>query len=294
MLNLVSDKPLWTSARLGTIQVEAIHYLQQAGIENPELEVRWLLCDILHIDRTALFLESSQILSATHIEAITHIMMQRAHRVPVARILGEREFWGLSFGLNEATLEPRPDSETLIETTLHLIQDKDASLRLLDLGTGSGCLLLALLHNLPHATGLGIDIADRALDQARTNAAQLHLAERATFKINHWVENLTEKFDIILSNPPYIPSKDIPFLMPEVRDHDPLIALDGGHDGLVIYRELIPCLPALLKPHGKTVLEVGHDQAEHVASLMAKLYQSVTITKDLNGLDRCVVGINPI
>ena len=215
---------------------------------------------------------------------------RRARHEPVSRILGEREFWSMPFGLNEATLDPRPDSETLVEVAARILHEKPKP-RILDLGTGSGCLLLALLYEVPDATGLGIDIAPRAVEQAEANAKRLELADRARFEVGNWLDNVEGKFDVVLSNPPYIPSGDIPGLMPEVRDHDPRRALDGGADGLDIYRLLTSRVRAVLKPDGFLMFEVGQGQAEDVASICRKAGMTGIVNyRDFNGVERCVVA----
>lgn len=291
MLNS-ANKISFVSTRLGDVISEAIHALTLAGLETPSLDVHWLIGDTLGLDRTQLFTQSNHVLPPQDIAQITTVLMQRLAHVPVARILGTREFWGLPFGLNEATLEPRPDSETLIEITLKYMKDNKEPLRIVDLGTGTGCLLLSLLHALPHATGLGIDISPRASEQAEVNARHLNLETRARFITNNWLDNIEEVFDIIISNPPYIAKDVIPSLMPEVRDNDPMLALDGGDDGLVPYRHLIPKLIFSLKPGGLAVFEVGYDQANFVASLMQQNHLAgVTIHKDIGGQDRCVTGL---
>jgi release factor glutamine methyltransferase len=167
-------------------------------------------------------------------------------------------------------------------------------IRILDLGTGTGCLLLSLLHELPDATGLGIDIASRAVEQAEANAVALELAARAKFRIGNWLEGITETFDVVVSNPPYIAAGDIPKLMPEVREHDPRRALDGGADGLDAYRLLIPALPRVMNPGALAAFEVGQGQAATVADLFRHAgFSNIETRKDLGGVDRCVVGVKP-
>lgn len=188
---------------------------------------------------------------------------------PVWRILGEREFWSLRFRLSPATLEPRPDSETIVEAALAELKARRAeALSLLDLGTGTGCLLIALLSELPRARGLGIDLSEEACHTAAGNAALNGVAERASFRQGSWTEGLSGPFDLIVSNPPYIPSAEIAGLAVEVREHDPLLALDGGADGLGPYRIFARTLPALLAPGGIIVFEIGAGQGPDVVALM--------------------------
>lgn len=188
---------------------------------------------------------------------------------PVWRILGEREFWGLPFRLSPATLEPRPDSETLIEAALEVLAGRrQDEMTFLDLGTGTGCLLIAALSEFPRARGVGIDLSQEACDTARENAGINKVAGRARFAQGDWTTGLTGSFDLILSNPPYIPTGEIAGLSPGVRDHDPRRALDGGDDGLDPYRRFAQALPPLLAPGGKAVIEIGAGQEADVVLLM--------------------------
>jgi release factor glutamine methyltransferase len=262
--------------------------LSAAGIDNPKLDAQLLVGHVLTLDRTQMFAQAQRMLSADEIKHIDALIERRLKHEPVARIIGEREFWGLPFGLNEATLEPRPDSETLTEAALK--HAKNAA-RILDLGTGTGCLLLSLLHELPNATGLGIDIAPRAVEQAQKNAERLELDDRAIFKTSNWLEGITGRFDLIISNPPYIPANDIPNLMPDVREFDPRAALDGGKDGLDVYRLLIPQLSNFLNPEGLVIFEVGQGQVQRVSEMFKSAgFQNVSIRNDLGGTARCVAA----
>ncbi len=295
--------------------------LGAAGAQNPRLDARLLVGHGLGLDRVAIVSQPDRILDDMEQAHLRDIIGRRIRREPVARILGFREFWGLRFGLNDATLEPRPDSETLIEVALVALSFRNEGglnpialrwqdnpmwprvranmrhtgpcplpLRILDLGTGTGCLLLALLSECPNATGLGVDLDPAAVVQAERNARDLGLADRAAFQQGDWVQGLSEKFDLILCNPPYIASPDIPALMPEVRDHDPICALDGGADGLAPYRFLIPQMGAFLTTDGLALLEVGIHQAEPVGDLFRAHGFSTTIHQDLAGIDRCVLA----
>jgi release factor glutamine methyltransferase len=260
--------------------------LAQAQIGNPQLDARILIAHALGLDRAQLLSQSECILGTTEQGKINWLINRRLKREPVSRILGAREFWSLPFALNEATLVPRPESETLVAVAL---KGTPGNARILDLGTGSGCLLLALLHERPEATGLGIDIAPRAVEQARENAERLDLAARAEFRVGNWLEGIEEKFDVIVSNPPYISGSEIADLMPEVRDHDPHLALDGGNDGLAAYRILIPRLSRLLKPKGITAFEIGEGQANAVRDIfvLAK-FNNISTHRDLAGNERCI------
>jgi release factor glutamine methyltransferase len=276
---------------LSAFTAQSIAALKEAGIDNPSLDARLLIGHILGLDRAQLVIEAQRVLNNDEKIRIDGLLVRRLRHESVARIIGFREFWGLPFGLNEATLEPRSDSEILVEAVLKLRKE---SSRILDLGTGTGCLLLALLHEIPRATGIGIDINPRAIEQATKNAAVLGLNTRALFQQGDWLQGLNEKFDIIVSNPPYIPVSDIPGLMADVRDYDPMLALDGGDDGLVTYRLLIPQLARFLAPNGLITLEVGQGQAGQVQDLLQRFgFTDIATHKDLGGIERCVTATYP-
>jgi release factor glutamine methyltransferase len=267
---------------------ECARLLEDAGVEQSKFDARILIGHALGIDRAEIAAQGSRALSESEAAAIRALVSRRCRREPVARILGEREFWSLPFGLNDATLEPRPDSETLVDVVLKTLGGK-GPVSILDAGAGTGCLLLALLHELPEATGVGVDLSPHAVAQARINAERLRLEARATFRMSNWLDNIAETFDVIISNPPYIPSREIPTLMPEVRNYDPLAALDGGEDGLESYRSLVPQIRERLKPGGFAVFEVGQGQAAGVGEIFTRHgFVSVTHHLDLNGIERCV------
>jgi release factor glutamine methyltransferase len=275
---------------------ESSDFLKNAEVDSPLLDARLLVAAALGCDRTRLLADGGRILQGDELERIDNLIARRAKREPVARILGRREFWKLSFGLNEATLEPRPDSEILIETALKL--SRSMPMRLLDLGTGSGCLLLSLLHEYPGSLGLGVDREIRAIEQATINALQLNMKRRATFIVSDWFDkpDIAKRgpYDLIVCNPPYIRADEIPSLMPEVRCFDPMHALDGGNDGLNPYRTLLPQLPKYLAPNGLAVFEIGFGQAAEVSRLFAEAgLKDVSVHKDLAGIERCVAAFAP-
>ncbi len=275
-----------------------IHTIEQcfkaSGIDNPSLDVRLLVQHALGLNHAQMLSQSERILTTEEIAAIEPLTARRLRREPVARILGEREFWSLPFGLNEATLEPRPDSETLVEAVLRQLDDRRGeNLSILDLGTGTGCLLLALLSECQKAKGLGIDIAPRAIEQAKTNAKNLGLNSRAEFRAGNWLCGIDGKFDVIVSNPPYIAHDEIETLQPEVRDYDPRMALDGGGDGLDVYRSLIPCLGNVLKSKGIVAFEVGQGQAASVSAQLREAgFGNIEMVRDLGGIERVVIALN--
>jgi len=215
--------------------------------------------------------------------------LRLAHH-PVARLLDRREFWGLPFQLDPETLVPRPDTETLVAAALRWLGGRLGPLQILDLGTGSGCLLVALLHEWPDATGLGIDRSFGAARTARRNAERNGVGDRAVFAVGDWGVALGARFDLVVSNPPYIPTGDIGGLAPEVRVHDPVAALDGGADGLTAYRTILAQAGRLLRPGGTIVLEVGIGQADPVCRLAeAAALTTVEIARDLAGIERALV-----
>lgn len=263
------------------------------GIETPELDARLLIGAALDLDHTALAAQAARLITSEESKAIARFAQRRMAHEPVARILGRKEFWGLYFELSAATLVPRPDTETVIEAALEFFQNSRANaLRIADIGTGSGAILLALLSEFPEATGVGTDISSEALATAELNARRFDLAGRASFVQCDYAAALSGPFDLIVSNPPYIPSSHIATLDHDVRDHDPILALDGGTDGLDAYRAIIPQAAALLGPDGVLIVETGHDQSTPVSDLMraAKLTLPRPPVADLGGIHRAVMG----
>jgi release factor glutamine methyltransferase len=210
---------------------------------------------------------------------------------PVSRIVGIREFYGRPFHIDASTLDPRPDTETLIEAALSLV-DREKPVKLLDLGTGSGCILVTLLAELPRATGIGVDRSLAALSIARANAEALGVAGRARFVAGDWLGSVEDTFDLVVVNPPYLSAAEMAELSPEVGAHDPEEALDGGPDGLSAYRSIAPCLGAVLRPRGIALFEIGHTQAEAVSRLLAEagLRLEGGPWRDLAGRPRVVGG----
>jgi release factor glutamine methyltransferase len=268
--------------------------LRDAGIESPELDARLIVGAVLGLDLTALVAQSQATLPRDTATQIAALAERRLGGEPVARILGEKEFWGLSFTLSRDTLVPRSDTETVVTAALDFARrlDSDRRLRIADIGTGSGAILLALLSELPHAVGIGTDIAPGALVTSKQNAEGLGLGDRAEFVLGDYFSAVSGTFDIVVSNPPYIRSADIESLSSEVRDHEPRRALDGGADGLAAYRTLCAQSPPHLKPGGALIVEVGHDQADDVAELMeaAGLNVMKPLRCDLAGIPRVVEG----
>jgi release factor glutamine methyltransferase len=267
--------------------------LRRHDIDSADLDARLLIGTVLHLDLTGLIAAAHRILTTDEAARLDAFAARRLAGEPVARILGSKEFWGLPLHLSADTLVPRPDTETIVEAALeHLAGTISATpLVIADLGTGSGAIILALLSELPEATGIATDISIAALHTARANAAGLGLARRITFIACDYAAALAGGLDLIVSNPPYIPSADIAGLDAEVRQHDPLRALDGGPDGLDAYRVIAPEAARLLAPGGLLVMEVGHDQSDAVTGLMAAAGLVPAPAKtDLAGIRRAVIG----
>lgn len=269
--------------------------LRSGGIESAELDARLLTGAVLGLDLTGMIVAATRVLTEGESSRLTQFAQRRLAGEPVARILGEKEFWGLPLRLTPETLVPRPDTEAVVELALEMLRARRPSncpLRIADLGTGSGAILLALLSELMEAQGFGTDISAGALQTATANAAQAGLADRATFIACDYACGLDGPFDLIVSNPPYIRSADIDGLAPEVRNHDPLAALDGGADGLDAYRTLIPLAARLLAPGGALVVEAGQGQSGDIEALMtaAGLTPGTSPKADLAGILRAVGG----
>lgn len=268
----------------------AVLRLQQAGVESASQDARILLKEILGVTREQLLADTRLSLTSAQNKEYDAIIARRAARQPVAQLIGRREFWSLTFAVTPDTLDPRPDSETIIEAILARTPDRAAPLRLLDIGTGTGCLLLSLLSELPSATGTAVDVCPKALEVAKGNAESLRLTQRASFVLSPWAKDIEGPFDIIVSNPPYIPTAAIAALAPEVALHEPLLALDGGPDGLDAYRAIIAQLPRLLAPRGFAAFEIGIGQSRELQTLAEQHGLTVIGTKDdLSCITRCVL-----
>lgn len=264
--------------------------LAAAGIEDARREARLLIAAALGWEPVQVWNAPEAVLDGPAQTRLAALAARRATREPVSRLLGYREFWSLRFELSPATLDPRPDSETLIEAALAALPDRAKPYRILDFGTGTGCLLLAALTELPMASGLGIDRSTEAVGVARRNAAALGLSDRARFIVGDWGAAIIGQWDVILANPPYIATAEIGSLMPEVVRHEPRRALDGGPDGLDAYRALGGPIKRLLAPAGRVFLELGAGQKPAVMALMTGAGLAIEgVRPDLSGVDRCLV-----
>jgi release factor glutamine methyltransferase len=264
-----------------------------AGLDSPELDARILVGHALALDHAGLAAAGARGLDAAEWASITAFAGRRLAREPVARIIGSKEFWSLKLRVDSTTLVPRPETETVVEAALAAIDgggSRSRPLQIADLGAGSGALLLALLAELPNACGVGTDSSIGALRIARENAKRLRLA-RAAFAACDMSAALRGPFDLIVSNPPYIATGDIATLAAEVRDHDPRLALDGGADGFDYYRAIAATAPALLKPAGALVVELGEGQAHAVTALFAAAgLEACQPSIDLGGVPRALVA----
>ena len=275
----------------GVGQRSLVRALAKGGIESAQIDARVLLCAALGIDHAGLVANPDCPLGPGA-AAVASFAARRLRREPVSRIVGHRDFWRARFNIGPAVLDPRPATETLIEAVLeHAARVPREHWRILDLGTGSGAILCALLQSLPGASGIGTDISRGACAIARGNLAALGLARRGAIVCGDWTHALRGPFDVIVSNPPYVVRGEIARLAPEVRDHDPRLALDGGEDGLAAYREIIPASRDLLAPGGLIALEVGAGQHPAVESLLTRAFGApVKVRLDLDGHRRVVLA----
>lgn len=261
--------------------------LEEAGVSEAELDAWYLLEHVTGITRATFFMDRTRTLSDAQREAYENCIAQRQSRIPLQHITGEQEFMGLSFRVNSHVLVPRQDTELLVETVLELARPK---MHILDMCTGSGCILLSLMKLGQELTGVGADLSEKALMVARENARRLGVSP--TFICSDLFDKVEGTYDIIVSNPPYIPTSEIAKLDAEVRLHDPMMALDGEEDGLSFYRRIVEHAGRYLRAGGYLCFEIGHDQGETVLRLMEDAgYQKVTVKKDLAGLDRVVFGV---
>jgi len=278
---------------VGQAVAEVAGRLAGAGIGESRREARLLVAAATGLSNASVVAYPERGLSDAERRRLAMLVERRAGREPISRILGWREFWSLRFAIGPDTLDPRPDSETLVEAALEFA-DRAGPLRVLDLGTGSGCLLLAVLSERPLAEGLGIDLDPGALAVAAANAQALGLAGRARFRQGDWGEGIAGRFDVILCNPPYVPSGMIAGLQPEVVGFDPPLALSGGPDGLAAYRRLAAWLPRLLAAGGRAFVEIGAGQADEVVPVLAAGgLRPLEGRSDLAGIVRCLAFEGP-
>lgn len=268
---------------------EGREVLMQAGIAEADLDARLLLEHICGTNRNDLLVHGDREVEEEKLAAYRAAIAQRSRRIPLQHITGTQDFMGLEFQVNEHVLIPRQDTEILVEEVMREMQEHE---RILDMCTGSGCILISLLHYSNWCEGIGVDISTEALAVATANGEALLAEEkRPTWLESNLFEKVEGKFDIIVSNPPYIRTEVIETLMPEVRLHEPMQALDGTEDGLFFYRRIVEEAPKYLNKEGRLYFEIGHDQAEEVSELLEKAgFQDINVVKDYAGLDRVVYG----
>ena len=260
--------------------------LEKVGILTSKLDVKILLSYILKIDINNLILHFNNNINGEDLHKFNLLLEKRLNREPIANIIGKKEFWDYDFVVNNNVLTPRQDSEILIEAILENYPNKDINLNILDLGTGSGCLILTLLKIYKNSTGTAIDISEEALNIAKQNAKQLSI-NNITFLQNNWNDNINDKFNIIISNPPYIPTETINELEPEVKQYNPLLALDGGKDGLYCYRYLAKNLHKNTQDDTKIFLEIGQNQEKDIEKIFTNNnFNLFKIYKDLGNINR--------
>lgn len=282
-----------------TSRAEALAWLaenfENAGLDEPRREARLALCEAGGLTPAALIAAPEAALGEPAAARLVDLAARRAAGEPLSKIAGRREFWGLALAVSPDVLDPRPETETLVEAALKLLGSRRRDpLRILDLGVGSGAILCALLTECPAALGLGVDASAAAVSIARRNVESCGLAARADVRLGSWTEGVEGPFDLIVSNPPYIPSADVDGLERAVRDYDPRLALDGGPDGLDAYRAILPASVALLAPGGRLLVEVGAGQGGAVLGLAARLgFVHAETRRDLAGVERVVVGQRP-
>lgn len=269
--------------------------LETAGIADAALEAKYLLAAATGLEGASLIAEGRREITADEAERLEAMAARRLAREPLAHILGSQPFWTLDLEVSPDVLIPRTDTETLVETALDLMPSASGIQRVLDVGTGSGAVLLAILKERPNAYGIGTDVSPAALTIAERNAARNGLDGRSSFRQTSWADGLKDgDFDLAVSNPPYIATAVIAGLEPEVRDHDPALALDGGEDGLDAYRVLLPELFRILKPGAPMAVEIGFDQAASVSALAGEAgFTGMAIRRDLGGNDRVVSALKP-
>ena len=268
----------------------ATEMLRAAGVDAPRRDARLLMQHALGLSPEALLAEDSLPLGEEEARRLTALVRRRAAREPIAYLTGRREFWSLDFAVNRSALVPRPESETLVEAVLARAAQLPACPRLLDLGTGSSCLLVALLGELPGAVGFGTDVSAAAVSLARANAKRHGLGERASFAVADWGAPLAARFDVVVSNPPYVSKLQLASLAPEIALHEPRTALDGGEDAYASYRLLAPQVAQLLAPRGLAAIELGSGMADEVGLLFAAAgLVEIGRRRDLAGIERCAL-----
>jgi release factor glutamine methyltransferase len=271
---------------LGDLQTAITKKLFDSGIETSSLDSRIILKEVFCFDEKELILNSQLIVTKNKISEADKILARRISGEPVSKIFGKRDFYKSTFLISEDVLDPRPETELIIEIANNFILDKGYK-NFIDLGTGSGCIILSILKDNKSLRAIGIDISNKAINIAQKNCSNLNLEKQATFLVSNWLSKVSGSYDLIISNPPYIPSKDVDALSANVKNYDPLISLDGGEDGLKCYRQIAEDINRVIGKNGRVVLEIGYNQAEDVIKIFeSKDFIFLDKYIDINGLDR--------
>ena len=271
---------------LSDLQTAITKKLFDSGIETSSLDSRIILREVFCFDEKELILNSQLIVPDNKINEVDKILSRRVSGEPVSKIFGKRDFYKSTFLISKDVLDPRPETELIIEIANNFILDKGYK-NFIDLGTGSGCIILSILKDNKNLSALGIDISNKAINIAQKNCSNLSLEKQATFLVSNWLSKVSGSYDLIISNPPYIPSKDIDTLLDNVKNYDPLISLDGGDDGLKCYREIAEDINRIISKKGRVILEIGFNQAIDVIKIFeSKEFMFLNKYTDINGLDR--------
>ena len=271
---------------LSELQKKITKILAEGGIETNSLDARIILREIFNFDEKELILNSDLILSESKISKVQKIITRRLNFEPVSKIFGKRDFYNSTFSISDDVLDPRPETENIVEIANNFILEKGYE-SFIDLGTGSGCIILSILKENKNLTAVGVDISLDAISIAKKNSKDMKLERRSSFLVSNWLSSIYSSYDLIISNPPYIPSDEIITLSKTVKNFDPLISLDGGQDGLKCYKEIAQDINRVINKNGRVILEIGYNQAHDVIKIFeSKEFKLLKIYKDINGLNR--------
>ena len=271
---------------LSELQKKITKILAEGGIETNSLDARIILREIFNFDEKELILNSDLILSESKISKVQKIITRRLNFEPVSKIFGKRDFYNSTFSISDDVLDPRPETENIVEIANNFILEKGYE-SFIDLGTGSGCIILSILKENKNLTAIGVDISIDAINIAKKNSKDMNLEKRSSFLVSNWLSSVYNSYDLIISNPPYIPSDEIITLSKTVNNFDPLISLDGGQDGLKCYKEIAQDINRVINKNGRVILEIGYNQARDVIKIFeSKELKLLKIYNDINGLNR--------
>ena len=271
---------------LSELQKKITKILAEGGIETNSLDARIILREIFNFDEKELILNSDLILSESKISKVQKIITRRLNFEPVSKIFGKRDFYNSTFSISDDVLDPRPETENIVEIANNFILEKGYE-SFIDLGTGSGCIILSILKENKNLTAVGVDISIDAINIAKKNSKDMNLEKRSSFLVSNWLSSIYNSYDLIISNPPYIPSDEIITLSKTVKNFDPLISLDGGQDGLECYKEIAQDINRVINKNGRVILEIGYNQAHDVVKIFeSKEFKLLKIYNDINGLNR--------